>query len=122
MVITLKNGKNIKLDWNFLIFEYLEDYESKTLDSAGKIRTGLKALREDIQNKRNEISINNQFIYALISANYDEALTYRQAISLFDIKDYKKIEQFIKENNDKLDLFKKKQSTAIYHSKKKKKK
>ena len=27
MTITLKNGKNIDLDWSFLVLEYLEEYE-----------------------------------------------------------------------------------------------
>lgn len=98
MIITLKNGQNIELDWNFLVLEYLEEYEG-----------GLKALKRDINAQVNQMKIHNHFLYAIIRANYDDPLTYRQAVSLVNTKDTDKIGTFIKENMQNLEEFKKKE-------------
>lgn len=114
-IITLKNGKNIELEWNFLVLEYLEEYTNEK----GK---GLKYFKEDIEKKQYAMKIFNFFIFALIRACYDEVLTYRQAVSLVNINDQDKIINFLKENVSKTDEFKKKQSNITYHHRKKKKK
>lgn len=103
MVIELKNGIQIKLDWNFLVMEYLEEYEG-----------GLKQLKADIDRKVNQMKLMNQFLYAIVCANYDEVLTRRQAVSLVKMNDLDKIRVFIENNLKKEDEFKKKEINQKY--------
>lgn len=110
MTITLKNGKNIDLDWSFLVLEYLEEYEG-----------GIKQLKKDITAQKNQMRIHNQFIYAIVRANYDEVLTYRQAVSLVNFKDSEKIGKFIQDNMKELEEFKKKEVKSTHPATKKKK-
>lgn len=110
MTITLKNGKNIDLDWSFLVLEYLEEYEG-----------GIKQLKKDITAQKNQMRIHNQFLYAIIRANYDEVLTYRQAVSLVNFKDSEKIGKFIQDNMEELEEFKKKEVKSTHPATKKKK-
>jgi hypothetical protein len=98
MIIKLKNGQNIELDWNFLVMEYIEEYEG-----------GLKGLKSDLEAKRNQLKVNNHLLYSLIRANVDEPLTYRQAVCLVNIEDMNKISDFITTEMKKLDEFKKKE-------------
>ena len=103
MVITLKNGKNIELDWNFLVMEYLEEYEG-----------GLKAIKQDINTQKNQMRVHNHLLYAIIRANYDEPLTYKQAVCLVEFRDMNKISDFLNTNMKELDEFKKKETTNKY--------
>ena len=48
MIITLKNGKKIELEWSFLVMQYLEDYEG-----------GLKKLKKDMEQRNNLLKIQN---------------------------------------------------------------
>lgn len=110
MTITLKNGKNIDLEWSFLVLEYLEEYEG-----------GIKQLKKDITAQKNLMKIHNHFLYAIVRANYDEVLTYRQAVSLVNFKDSKKIAKFIQDNLEELEEFKKKEVKSTHPTTKKKK-
>lgn len=109
-VITLKNGAKIQLEWSFLTLQYLEDYEG-----------GLKKLEQDYKQKKNLLKIQSLFIYATVRSNYDEVLGYQEAIRLVDIKDLKKINEFISENLQAQNEFKKKQQRYTQHKKRKKK-
>lgn len=109
-VITLKNGKKIELVWSFLIMQYLEEYDG-----------GIKGLKEDMRRKKNPLKIQNLFIYAAVRANYDEPLSYQEAIRQVDFTDVKKINHFYEENFKEQDEFKKKDQKFIPKKKKKKK-
>lgn len=113
MVITLKNDKKIDLQWSFLVLEYLEEYTTEE-------GSGINQLRKDIKKKKNSLKINNYFIYAIIRANIDEPLTYREAVCLLRTKDYPTIKNFIEANLNELEEFKKKDKSYIYQGKKKK--
>ncbi len=93
MFITLKNGEEIKLKWNPLIFEKLEDYEG-----------GLEKLQQDASDKHKKFSVINFVIYAVISISYPENLNYKQAISLVDPSDIEKIMNFVDENIEKVEI------------------
>lgn len=87
MEITLKNGEKIKLKWNLIVLEYLEEYEG-----------GLEQLKKDIESKEYRFRAFNFIVYCLISAVYTEELGYREAISLVNINDFDKIIAFIVQN------------------------
>lgn len=113
MIITLKNNKNIKLEWNFLVLEYLEEYETPE----GR---GIVQLERDIKMKKNLLKINNIFVYALVSACSNELLTYRDTLRLVKVDDYSKIIEFIKKNTDNYENFKKKGKKYTQAQRKKK--
>lgn len=113
MVITLRNNKKIDLQWSFLVLEYLEEYKTEE-------GSGINQLRKDIEKKKNNLKINNYFIYAIIRANVDEPLTYREAVCLLKTKDYPTIKKFIEANLNELEEFKKKDKNYIRQEKKKK--
>ena len=87
MKIILKNGKNVELDWNPIVLEYLEDYEG-----------GINQLIDDIENENCRFKAFNHVIYSMLLATYPEELTYRQAVSLVNISDYEAITDFIISN------------------------
>lgn len=115
MVITLKNNKKLDLKWSFLVLEYLEEYSTDE-------GSGIVQIRKDISKKKNQLKIYNFFTYAIIRANIDEPLTYREAVSLVEFKDYQKIVKFIENNLHELEEFKKKDRNYTQAQKKKKKK
>ena len=115
MVITLKNNKKLDLKWSFLVLEYLEEYSTDE-------GSGIVQIRKDISKKKNQLKIYNFFTYAIIRANIDEPLTYIEAVSLVEFKDYKKIVNFIENNLHELEEFKKKDRNYTQVQKKKKKK
>ena len=96
-ILKLKNGDNIKLEWSFLVLEYLEEYPG-----------GMKALKKDMRSHTHEIKISNYFCYAVINANYEKKVTYEEAIKLIDLKALKQILEFIKKNENEFNEFKKK--------------
>ena len=87
MEITLRNGEKIKLEWNLIVLEYLEEYEG-----------GLEELKKDIESKEYRFRAFNFVVYCLISAVYKEELSYKEAISLVNINDYDKITTVIVQN------------------------
>lgn len=95
--------------------EYLEEYSTDE-------GTGIVQIRKDISKKKNQLKIYNFFTYAIIRANIDEPLTYREAVSLVEFKDYQKIVKFIENNLHELEEFKKKDRNYTQVQKKKKKK
>lgn len=115
MVITLKNNKNVDLKWSFLVLEYLEEYSTDE-------GSGIVQVRKDIKRNKNQLKITNHLTYAIIRANIDEPLTYRETLSLVNMKDYNKIVKFIEDNLYELDEFKKKDRNYTQVQKKKKKK
>lgn len=106
-IIILKNGVRVKLKWNFLVLEYLEEYPG-----------GIKALQEDIKHHRNEVKITNMFCYAAINANIEEELSYREILQLIDIKSVRVITKFIENNQKEFEEFKKKDPTSFARAKK----
>lgn len=101
-ILTLKNGKKIKLEWSFLVLEYLEEYPG-----------GAKKLEKDIRARDNELKVNNYLCYAVIKANIDEPLTYTDIIKLVDLKVLRKILNFIEKNSKEFEDFKKKDQTYL---------
>lgn len=89
MILTLKNGTNIKLEWNYLVLEYLEEREGS-----------IELLQDRINelNTRSQVRLSNSFVYAVIQANHDDVLTYKQAIRLVNPNDYAKVFNFIKKH------------------------
>ena len=109
-IITLKNGEKIELQYSFLIMQYLEEYDG-----------GLKKLKNDLEKKINLVKIQSLFIFAAVRANYDEKITFQEAVRLVDMKDLPKINQFYKKNFEEQDNFQKKRKNSTSHKKKKKK-
>lgn len=99
MIITLKNNTNIKLEWNYLVLEYLEEREGS-----------LEGLQERINTLQeiDQIKLCNSFVYAIIQANVDDVLTYKQAIRLVNPSDYQKIFKFISAQLEIQNSYKKK--------------
>ena len=97
MEIELKNGKNLILDVTPLLLEYLEDYEG-----------GLEQLQRDAKGEKDErgytkaMYATNQILYAVVASNYDEPLTYRQAVRLVKLEDVENIVNFIIKNTPEL--------------------
>ncbi|MDE8065807.1 hypothetical protein PT067_07660 [Erysipelothrix rhusiopathiae] len=99
MILTLKNGTNIKLEWNYLVLEYLEEREGS-----------IELLQDRINelNTRSQVRLSNSFVYAVIQANHDDVLTYKQAIRLVNPNDYAKVFNFIKKQLEIQKAYKKK--------------
>lgn len=93
MEIVLKNGENLILEVSPLLLEYLEEYPG-----------GIEQLKKDSNGQKDKngytklMYATNQIIYAIIASNYNEALTYRQAVKLVKLEDIEKILIFVKEN------------------------
>ena len=93
MEITLRNGETIKLDWNPLVLEYLEDYEG-----------GIEQLKIDVQDERHRFRTFNFILYCVVSVVYPEELTYKEAVSLVDVNDIDRITTFIVEHVNDMKL------------------
>lgn len=89
--ITLKNSDNVRLEWNMLVMQYVEEQIG-----------GINKLTKKYM-KNNEIKVMNIFTYALLQANYDEELTYRQAIELVKFDDMEDISNFVNSELEKSD-------------------
>lgn len=87
MQITLKNGENIDLEITPLLLEYIEEYEG-----------GIEQLQKDIKSDDRTMLAVNHILYSVICSNYDEPLTYRQAVRLIQINDMEKIADFVVDN------------------------
>ena len=116
MIIKLKNGQKIELEYSFLVMQYLEDYKNGE-DNGG----GLIQLKKDLKAKKNKVAIQGQFIYAAIRSVVDQPLTYQEALRLVDMKEIPKINKFFEEEFEKQDEFQKKTTKFTTHKKKKKK-
>lgn len=108
MEVELKNGEKIILEVTPLIFEYIEDYEG-----------GLEQLKRDAAGKTDKngytktMYATNQILYAIIASNYDEPLTYRQAVRLVKLEDIEKIVEFVIENTPRIEEKKQRKSHRI---------
>lgn len=93
MEIELKNGEKIILEVTSLFLEYIEDYEG-----------GLEQLKKDAEGQKDKngytktMYVTNQILYAIIASNYDEPLTYRQAVRLVKLEDIESIVNFVISN------------------------
>ncbi|MBQ9659418.1 MAG: hypothetical protein IJV31_11785, partial [Clostridia bacterium] len=93
MEIELKNGELLSLEVTPLLLEYLVEYEG-----------GLEQLKKDAQGEKDKNGYTkqmyaiNQLLYAIIASNYDQPLTYRQAVRLVKIEDIDKIVRFVISN------------------------
>lgn len=90
MEIELKNGEKLILDVTPLLLEYIGDYKG-----------GLEQLKRDAQGEKDErgyskvMYATNQILYSIIASNYDEPLTYRQAVRLVKLEDIERIVDFV---------------------------
>ena len=116
MVIKLKTGQKIELDYNFLVMQYLEEYKNGEENGGG-----LKQLQRDLKAKKNKVAVQGQFIYAAVRSVLDEPLTYQETIRLIDMNEIPKINAFFEKEFQKQDEFQKKTTKYIGHKKKKKK-
>lgn len=97
MEIQLKNGQNLILEVTPLFLEYIEDYEG-----------GLEQLKKDAQGEKDRngctktMYATNQILYAIIASNYNENLTYKQAVRLVKLEDIEKIIEFVIRDTPKL--------------------
>ncbi len=93
MEIELKNGEKITLEVTSLFLEYIEDYEG-----------GIEQLKKDAQGEKDKngytkkMYATNQLLYAIVASNYDEPLTYRQAVRLVKLEDIETIVEFLINN------------------------
>ncbi len=117
MIIKLKNGKKIELEYNYLVMQYLDEYKGGEENGGG-----LKELKKDIQNKKNLIAIQGIFIYASVRSAVEEPLTYQEALRLIDINDLTKINDFYNKEFEKQNEFQKKNQYHTAYKKPKKKK
>lgn len=101
MQIILTNGETIDLTYNFLILKYLEQYPG-----------GIKKMKQDMKNERNNMNLACSFVYAVIRANYSKTLTYENALRLVPIPDIYKIYNWLEKEMKAQEEFKKKQSMA----------
>lgn len=83
MEIKFKTGEKVNLEWNLLVLEYLEDYDG-----------GLKQLKKDLESKEVPFKIFNFIIYSFIAAAYPVEIDYREAVSLVNPNDLRKIIDF----------------------------
>ena len=102
MIITLKNGDRVELDYNFYILKYLETYKG-----------GFKQLEKDMKNRRNSFELISTVIYALLRSNYDKPVTVEEAIKLIDMKDIPLISDWFYKELENQNEYKKKQSTFM---------
>ena len=93
MEIELKNGEKLILEVTPLLLEYIEDYEG-----------GIEQLKKDGEGKKDEngntraMYATNHILYAVVASNYDEPLTYRQAVRLVKLEDVEKVVDFVVKN------------------------
>lgn len=92
MELTLKTGKKVFLEWNSLVFEYLEEYKS-----------GIEELNKDLNRDNSRMYACNHVIYSVIAASIDEEITYRQAVKLVNVEDISKIVDFVLNNVIKME-------------------
>lgn len=97
MEIELKNGEKLILEVTPLLLEYIEDYEG-----------GIEQLQQDAQSGKDKdgyskrMYATNHILYAMIASNYDEPLTYRQAVRLVKLEDVEPIINFVISNTPEL--------------------
>ena len=116
MILTLKNGDRVEMQWSLQVMEFLDEYQSS--DN----KTGYNQFVKDMNTNKNQLRIMNTLIYAVIRANYEKPLTYSEVLKLVNFKDYERLTKFIEKNLMELDEFKKKDQKYINpHNKKKKK-
>lgn len=93
MEIILKNGENLILEVSPLLLEYLEEYPG-----------GIEQLKKDSNGQKDKngytkrMYATNQIIYAIVASNYNEVLTYRQAVRLVKLEDIERILTFVIDN------------------------
>ena len=97
MKIELKNGQELILEVTPLLLEYIEDYEG-----------GLEQLKKDAQGGKDKngyskaMYATNHILYSIIASNYDEPLTYRQAVRLVKLEDVERIINFVISNTPEI--------------------
>ena len=107
MEIELKTGEKLILEVTPLFFEYVEDYKGG-IEQLQKDATGVK----DKNGYTKTMYATNQILYAIIASNYDERLTYKQAVRLVKLEDIEGIVDFVIKN---LQNLKKQDSGEIMH-------
>lgn len=90
MQITLKNGETIKLAWNWLVVERLEQ-EVGSLNNLNK-----KNVKQ-----RGEARTMGDAVYAVVQANYSKEMPRNELLSLINYEDIERIGLFIEKNNQK---------------------
>lgn len=97
MEIELKNGEKLTLEVTPLLLEYIEDYEG-----------GIEQLKKDAQGNKDKngytksMYATNHILYSIIASNYDEPLTYRQAVRLVKLEDIESIVDFVVKNTPEI--------------------
>lgn len=107
MEIELKTGEKLILEVTPLFFEYVEDYKGG-IEQLQKDATGIK----DKNGYTKTMYATNQILYAIIASNYDERLTYKQAVRLVKLEDIEEIVDFVVKN---LQNLKKQDNEEIMH-------
>lgn len=98
MEIELKNGEKLILEVTPLLLEYIEDYEG-----------GIEQLKKDAEGNKDKngytksMYATNHILYSIIASNYDEPLTYRQAVRLVRLEDVEKIVEFVIKNTPEIE-------------------
>lgn len=98
MEIELKNGEKLILEVTPLLLEYIEDYEG-----------GIEQLKKDAEGNKDKngytksMYATNHILYSIIASNYDEPLTYRQAVRLVRLEDVEKIVDFVIKNTPEIE-------------------
>ena len=110
MIIKLKDGRQIKLEYSFLTLQFLDEYEG-----------GFAQLEKDYKAGKNRLKAVCYVIYALVNTSLEDSnLTYKQAVNLVNFKDIQKSVNFLFDNLKTEAEFKKKQYQPTHHRKKRK--
>lgn len=94
MQIKLKNGEVVKLDWNWLVVERVEE-------ELGNIEELAKLDEKEILKKGGTKFMGN-IVYAIIQANLDKEYGRNEILKLVEFEDIERIVNFAIDNEEKI--------------------
>lgn len=89
MQITLKNGVSVRLTWNWLTIERIEE-----------VVGGLDALTDKGMKERGQAKTAGDIVYAVVQSSLDKEYPRNHLLSLIETDDFEKIIEFIAKNED----------------------
>jgi len=89
MQITLKNGETVRLTWNWLTVERIEE-----------VVGSLEGLTEKGMKKRGQAKTAGDIVYAVVQSSLDKEYPRNHLLSLIDVDDFEKIIEFVAKNED----------------------
>lgn len=90
MQITLKNGETVRLTWNWLTVERIEEVVGSL---EGLTKKGMK--------KRGQAKTAGDIVYAVVQSCLDKEYQRNELLKLIDVDDFESIIQFVVKNEEK---------------------